>query len=221
MARPAPAVERAVQILDFLADHPTDAFSLSELARRLDMNKASAHATLSALVDAGYLLRHPTRKDYHLGPRLMTVGEAARNQFPVVDFARDELRRLSDDLAMECVASTAVADEMVIVDRAGPVRPIGVTVAVGYRFPLVPPDGHRVHGLVGTGPDRRVAAAGRATGRRGRARPATGRPSPPCASGGSRPASTPTPAAISPRPWPAATRPGARTSGRWPTTSTS
>jgi DNA-binding IclR family transcriptional regulator len=141
MARPAPAVERAVQILDFLADHPTDAFSLSELARRLDMNKASAHATLNALVDAGYLLRHPTRKDYHLGPRLMTVGEAARNQFPVVDFARDELRRLSDDLAMECLASTAVADEMVIVDRAGPVRPLGVTVAVGYRFPLVPPMG--------------------------------------------------------------------------------
>lgn len=141
MARPAPAVERAVQILDFLADHPTDAFSLSELARRLEMNKASAHATLNALVDAGYLLRHPTRKDYHLGPRLMMVGEAARNQFPVVDFARDELRRLSDDLAMECVASTAVADEMVIVDRAGPIRPIGVTVAVGYRFPLVPPMG--------------------------------------------------------------------------------
>lgn len=141
MARPAPAVVRAVQILDFLADHPTDAFILSELARRLDMNKASAHATLNALVDAGYLLRHPTRKDYRLGPRLMTVGEAARDQFPVVDFARDELRRLSDDLAMECVASTAVADEMVIVDRAGPVRPIGVTVAVGHRFPLVPPMG--------------------------------------------------------------------------------
>ena len=141
MARPAPAVERAVQILDFLADHPTDSFSLSELARRLDMNKASAHATLNALVDAGYLLRHPTRKDYHLGPRLMTVGEAARNQFPVVEFARGELRRLSDDLGMECVASTAVADELVIVDRAGPVRPIGVSVAVGHRFPLVPPMG--------------------------------------------------------------------------------
>ncbi|MET1050370.1 MAG: IclR family transcriptional regulator, partial [Acidimicrobiales bacterium] len=30
---------------------------------------------------------------------------------------------------------------MVIVDRAGPVRPNGLTVAVGYRFPLVPPMG--------------------------------------------------------------------------------
>lgn len=141
MARPAPGVDRVTEILDFLADNPRDAFSLSELARRLDLNKASAHATLNALTDRGYLLRHPTRKDYRLGPRLIAVGEAAREQYPLVDFARDELRRLSADLGTECVASAPVGDEMVIVDRAGPVRPIGVSVAVGFRFPLVPPMG--------------------------------------------------------------------------------
>lgn len=141
MARPAPAVDRAVDVLDFLADNPRDAFSLSELARRLDLNKASAHATLSALVDRGYLLRHPVRKDYRLGPRLIAVGEAARQQYPVVEFARDELRRLSEDIGTECVASAPIGDEMVIVDRAGPVRPIGLSIAVGHRFPLVPPMG--------------------------------------------------------------------------------
>jgi DNA-binding IclR family transcriptional regulator len=141
MARPAPGAVRAVEILDFLADNPRDTFSLSELARRLDLNKASAHATLNALIDKGYLLRHPTRKDYRLGPRLIAVGEAAREQYPVVDFARHELRRLSEDLGTECIASAAVGDEMVIVDRAGPIRPIGVAVAVGVRFPLVPPMG--------------------------------------------------------------------------------
>jgi DNA-binding IclR family transcriptional regulator len=141
MARPAPAVDRAVDVLDFLADNSRDAFSLSELARRLDLNKASAHATLNALVDRGYLLRHPVRKDYRLGPRLIAVGEAAREQYPVVEFARDELRRLSEDIGTECVASAPIGDEMVIVDRAGPVRPIGLSVAVGFRFPLVPPMG--------------------------------------------------------------------------------
>jgi DNA-binding IclR family transcriptional regulator len=141
MARPAPAVDRAVDVLDFLADNPRDAYSLSELARRLDLNKASAHATLNALVDRGYLLRHPVRKDYRLGPRLIAVGEAAREQYPVVEFARDELRRLSEDIGTECVASAPIGDEMVIVDRAGPVRPIGLSIAVGHRFPLVPPMG--------------------------------------------------------------------------------
>ncbi|HEY5886406.1 MAG TPA: helix-turn-helix domain-containing protein, partial [Acidimicrobiales bacterium] len=118
MARPAPAVDRAVEILDFLTDNPRDAFSLSELARRLDLNKASAHAILNALTDQGYLLRHPSRKDYRLGPRLIAVGEAAREQYPVVEFARDELRRLSEDLGTECVASAPIGNEMVIVDRA-------------------------------------------------------------------------------------------------------
>ena len=33
----------------------------SELARRLDLNKATAHSLLSALTDAGYLVRHPIR----------------------------------------------------------------------------------------------------------------------------------------------------------------
>jgi DNA-binding IclR family transcriptional regulator len=141
MARPAPAVDRAVDVLDFLADNPRDTFSLSELARRLELNKASAHATLNALVDRGYLLRHPVRKDYRLGPRLIAVGEAAREQYPVVEFARDELRRLSEDVGTECVASAPIGDEMVIVDQAGPVRPIGLSVAVGHRFPLVPPMG--------------------------------------------------------------------------------
>ena len=141
MARPAPAADRATQILDLLADHPGERFTLSELSRRLDVNKASIHAITAALVERGYLLRHPVDKDFALGPRLIAVGEAARDRFPVTEFARDELRRLSDDLAMECVASAAIGDEMVIVDRAGPVRPIGVTVAVGFRFPLVPPMG--------------------------------------------------------------------------------
>jgi DNA-binding IclR family transcriptional regulator len=141
VARPAPAVDRAVDVLDFLADNPHDAFSLSELARRLDLNKASAHATLNALVDRGYLLRHPVRKDYRLGPRLIAVGEAARQQYPVVEFTRAELRRLSEDIGTECVASAPIGDEMVIVDRAGPVRPIALSIAVGHRFPLVPPMG--------------------------------------------------------------------------------
>ena len=100
MARPSPAVERTTAILDFLAAHPNEPWTLSELARRLDLNKATAHSLLSALTDAGYLVRHPIRKDYALGPALIGVGRAALSQYPVVDFARPEMRRLADDPAL-------------------------------------------------------------------------------------------------------------------------
>jgi DNA-binding IclR family transcriptional regulator len=141
MARPAPAAARTTEILDFLAANPGRSFSLSELSRRLDINKASAHAICHALCDAGYLVRHPTRKDYSLGPATIAVGQAARGQNPVLDFARDEMGDLAVELDLGCFACGAMGDEIVILDRAGHRRPFGVDVAVGHRVPLVPPLG--------------------------------------------------------------------------------
>jgi len=39
VARPAPAIGRTIALLNFLTAHPDERFSLSELARRLDMNR--------------------------------------------------------------------------------------------------------------------------------------------------------------------------------------
>jgi DNA-binding IclR family transcriptional regulator len=140
MARPSPGVERAIAVLDFLAAHPGEGFTLSELARRLDLNKATAHSLLATLTEAGYLLRNPTRLTFQLGPSLIALGAAAQSQFEAADFAREEMRALSDELGLECLATTAVGDEMLIVSRAGPPRALG-TVQPGQRLPLTPPLG--------------------------------------------------------------------------------
>lgn len=142
MARPAPAVERTVALLEFLAANPNEAFSLSELARRLDINKATGHAMVSTLADAGYLLRHPVDKTYSLGPALIAVGNAAgARQFEVVDYARAEMDQLSRRLGVQCIASAAIGDEIVLLARSGETEPLGLSVPVGQRLPLVPPLG--------------------------------------------------------------------------------
>jgi DNA-binding IclR family transcriptional regulator len=141
MARPAPGVERTVSVLGFLAAHPGESFSLSELARRLDLNKATCHALLTTLTDAAYLLRHPTQLTYTLGPALIAIGQAAEGQFEAVDFARVEMRALSDELGLECLATAAVADEMVIVARTGNPRVLGTSPPTGQRLPIAPPLG--------------------------------------------------------------------------------
>lgn len=140
MARPSPGVERAIAVLDYLAAHPGEAFSLSELARRLDLNKATAHALLNTLTEAGYLLRHPTRLTFQLGPALIALGAAAQGQYEAADFAREEMRALTDELGLECLATTAVGDEMLIVSRSGPPRSLN-SVQPGQRLPLTPPLG--------------------------------------------------------------------------------
>ena len=142
MARPAPAVDRVVAVLEFLATRPDEAFGVSELARRLDLNKATAHATMTALSAQGWLRRHPTDRTYQLGSALVAIGNAAaRRSFDVVDSARPMMQELADELGIQCVASTVLGDEIVMLARTGTPQPVGLSVQVGQRVPLAPPLG--------------------------------------------------------------------------------
>lgn len=141
MTQPALAAARAVDVLDFLAAHPLDAFSLSEISRALGVNLASELSVLRALVDAGYVHRHPRHKTYTLGPALVAVGRAALVRHPVAEDARAEMRTLAERCDAECVASLVVGDEIVIVGAVGRPRREGADVRVGQRVPLVPPLG--------------------------------------------------------------------------------
>jgi DNA-binding IclR family transcriptional regulator len=141
MARRAPAVERAVSILNQLAAHPGQRYTLSEIARDLKLNKATLHAILGALTETGYLVRDPIAKSYALGPALVAIGNSAVSTFPAAECAVPEMRSLTDDLGLDCVASASIADEIVILARAGVPRPFGVYIQAGQRLPLAPPLG--------------------------------------------------------------------------------
>lgn len=162
MARPSPAVARVVSVLDFLADHPEDAYTLSELCRRVDINKATAHALLAELTEAGYLVRDPVDKTYALGPRLLAVGAAAgRSERTPLNRARPHMRRLATELGVRCVASTLRGDDIVILDVTGRDRPFRVSIQPGHRAPCVPPIGTVFMAWAGErGVERWLARAG-------------------------------------------------------------
>ncbi len=141
MTRPSPATERTVALLNFLASRPGESFSLSELARRLDLNKSTAFLMVNSLVESGYLLKNPIQKAYSLGPALIAVGSAAARQFAPVDHAADEMRRLAEELSVQCVAGAVVAGEIVMLACAGEPKPFGTSISPGQRLPLAPPLG--------------------------------------------------------------------------------
>ena len=141
MARPAPAIDRCIAVLNHMAARPTQQFTLSELARDLQLNKATAHGMLNTLADAGYLIRDPDAKTYALGPALIAVGNAALSSTPAARLAEPRMTALSEEFDLECVASAAIADEIVILARAGTPRPLGLNVEPGQRLPLAPPLG--------------------------------------------------------------------------------
>jgi DNA-binding IclR family transcriptional regulator len=141
MVRPALAATRAIDILNFFAAHPGGAFTLSELSGSLGINLASALSVLQSLEDAGYLVRHPRRKTYELGPALVALGDAALRSNKAVDLARGEMRALADEFSTESVISVAVGGELVILAVDGRPQLSSADIRVGQRMPLVPPLG--------------------------------------------------------------------------------
>ncbi len=141
MSRPALAANRAVAILNFLAAHPTDSFTLSDLASRLEINLASMHALLASLLDAGYVTRHPRLRTFTLGPTVVALGTAALEAQPVIDMARDAARDLARGTGLEVTLTAPAGDHIVFLVRAGDPSPRGVSALVGQRVPLLPPVG--------------------------------------------------------------------------------
>lgn len=141
MPRRAPAVERVIAVLNLMAAHSSQPYTLSDIARDLGLNKATLHAILWALTQAGYLVRDPIAKSYTVGPALIALGSASLEGFAVVRSAIPEMEALTVDLGHDCVASAAIRDEIVILARTGTPQPFGINVLPGMRVPLAPPLG--------------------------------------------------------------------------------
>jgi DNA-binding IclR family transcriptional regulator len=131
-----------VAVLELLAAHPDERFTLSEVARRCMLNKATAHALLNALSERGVLLRHPTEKRYSLGPRLILVGEAARRGYTATDFAPPIVAGLAATTGLWARAWQVRGDQLVCVAQAG--APAGSVHAAAVGVPLAPPLGAAV-----------------------------------------------------------------------------
>ncbi len=139
MARPAPGADRSVAVLELLAGHPDERFTLSEVARRCGLNKATAHALLNALSEHGVLLRHPGEKRYSLGPRLVAIGDAARRGYTAVDFAAPVLERLAAVTGLWARAWRLGDDHITSAGAAG--GPGGGDPHTVVRLPAAPPVG--------------------------------------------------------------------------------
>lgn len=147
MPRPAPAATRAAELLNLLAAHPTESFSLAELSRRLDVGLGSTHALAHALAEMGYVQRDPDDLSWSLGPLLVAVGDAAARRHPLIPRARAALDDLACRYGLRGLLTALQGTRLLIlhqvgtgVDRPPPRSGTGRTT-VGQRLPAVPPVG--------------------------------------------------------------------------------
>lgn len=142
---PAPAVARAVRIVNYLLTAP-DGAGVTEIAQALSMNKSTCFDILKTLTAFQVLTKHPRYAIYRLGPLLVQWGMASRRQLSGRTHIRESLRTLVSDIGLICLVAQVLADEhgIVVVDRVEPARPDVLTIPVGYVVPLSTPAMGRV-----------------------------------------------------------------------------
>ena len=132
---------RVVDVMNFLAAHPTESFTLSELAARLGLSIGSTHRLLTTLAEARFLSRHPKHKTYSLGMALVAIGQAALAQHRDIDVARREMALLASDLKVHCHPCAIVHEELLFLAAEGVPQSYEPLNSVGDRRPYMPPLG--------------------------------------------------------------------------------
>jgi DNA-binding IclR family transcriptional regulator len=139
MARPSPPTDRVVLVLDLLANHPGEPMSFTDISRRLSLSRATCHALLASLTDAGYIMRNDD-KTYLLGPSLIAVGRSAERSYPYVPAVREVVTELVERTNRSCVLTVTDGTTLTVLDYEGQ-PPRGEHTPHGNRVPFAAPFG--------------------------------------------------------------------------------
>lgn len=112
--RPIAAVQRALAVLDCLADEPAD-LGTNEIARRVGSNASSVSRLLATLAREEYVRWIPSSGRYRLGLRLVELGHCALARVDLREVARPHL-----------IALTAVSGETATLSVPGEQTPMTV-----------------------------------------------------------------------------------------------
>ena len=142
--RPSPQTQRVVSLFEHLAGDGGQGMTLTEVSRHLSVHKASCHSMLAELLHAGWLLRDPVHKTYHLGPALVGLGREAAERFPALVLARSAMAALSAGTGAHCIAFSVSDDYSTVVDQVRSPSGGGHPMPIGTQFPHRPPYGASV-----------------------------------------------------------------------------
>lgn len=141
----APAVARAVQILEYLASTKPEA-GTSEIAAALGMNKSTCFNILRTLADETMVIKDSRYPVYRLGPRLVELGTASRRNFSHRQHLGEMIRPLVEELGITCLIAQPLPGDRgsIVVDRVIPRGKDVLTAPIGKVYPISAPAMGRV-----------------------------------------------------------------------------
>jgi len=108
--------------------------SLSDIARAVDLPRATARRALTTLVELGYVENEG--RAFRLTPRILKLAIAYLSSDPVSGVLQPVCERICREIGASCSVAVREGEECVMIARAVPTRPTSVGLGVGYRLPL-------------------------------------------------------------------------------------
>lgn len=126
------SLARGLEVITaFDAEHP--ALTLSEVAARTGLGRATARRFLLTLVELGYVRSDGRR--FTLTPQVLRLGTAYLSGLDLPGVAQPHLERLSAEVGESTSAAVLDGTEIVYVARVATRRIMSVGITVGTRFP--------------------------------------------------------------------------------------
>lgn len=131
----AQTVERALQVVDVLAGS-RGGMRLSDLAQAMGLNISTMSRVLGALDRYGYIQREPESGRYRLGFRLLQLGQAVLEQWPLPELAAPVLTHLMEETGETATVCVRQEDRAVIIARVECANPLRSVAQIGSAGPL-------------------------------------------------------------------------------------
>jgi IclR family transcriptional regulator, pca regulon regulatory protein len=109
--------------------------TLSDIARLVDLPRASVRRTLHTLVHLGFA--ETDGRVFRLTPRILTLASAYLTSNAIADVLQPAVERLTAEVGEACSAAVLDGDDVIMIAHAAPNRVINLTAQIGFRLPAV------------------------------------------------------------------------------------
>lgn len=130
-----PAVDRAVQILKVFQS-ADEMLGVSELSRRLDLNKSTLHGILNTLAYHDMLERDEQTKTYRLGQGLVSLSSRVQSRMDLRSIVHPDLVELARQVQETVLLGVFRDDHIYILDREEAPHDLKISAQIGQRMPF-------------------------------------------------------------------------------------
>lgn len=146
------SVDRALSVIEYLADAGTKGSALHSLAEALQINKATAHNTLATLRERGWVEQDVVSGYYRLGEGVRPIASYFNEAWSVADIIHPALVAISNSFNELVHLGRLRGNRVVYVDKVEPDRSIRVVSRIGKEVTAVSTALGRA--IIGEYPDR-------------------------------------------------------------------